>query len=135
MISPEGGWIPVDELPNALLGSGEPLAARLAETSGLDFSARVPTESNPTPAPATPLVIHCRTHRRAGFASLLFLERGIPTVVLRDGVWGWDMDEKVQAYPSYEEGDELPVGKPGSGGVDWGKGEKEVEEILGGRKA
>jgi hypothetical protein len=45
-------------------------------------------------------------------------------------VWGWGFDEKVKAYPSYEEWDPLPEGKAGTETPDWSKGEAEVKELL-----
>lgn len=120
MIDPNGGWICVDELPGILEASKDNLAP-LSEKWKIDV----------TNTSGKPLVIHCRTHRRAGWAAHLLNERGIKTLVLKDGVWGWGFDEKVLAYPSFEEWDPLPEGKPGKETPDWSKGEKELKGLLG----
>ncbi|KAI9019937.1 hypothetical protein DFJ74DRAFT_674960 [Hyaloraphidium curvatum] len=121
-IDPHGGWIPVDELPQALADAEGPGGwDRLEERTGVDWGA--------VRHGGKPLVIHCRTHRRAGWASHLLGERGIRSLVLRDGVWGWGFDPKVQAYPSYEEWEQPPEGKPGTERPDRAKGEMELADF------
>jgi len=56
-------------------------------------------------------ILHCRTQRRSGWASLVLREHGkANALVMPEGVYGWNFDPaNVKPYPSYEQFHEPPA--------------------------
>jgi len=93
-----GTWhVPVEELPAALNMSSEAWLKRYRF---------------PRPSRSEPVVMQCRTNRRAVWAAAMARDAGYDNVlVYKQGAFGWRLSSKVKAYASYEEGDDVPLAK------------------------
>lgn len=99
-----GTWhVPVEELPAALNMSSEAWLKRYRF---------------PRPSRSEPVVMQCRTNRRAVWAAAMARDAGYDNVlVYKQGAFGWRLSSKVKAYASYEEGDDVPLAKVRIGGL------------------
>lgn len=90
--------VPTDEIPSAL---------RMSSRQWRD------TYHCDKPAQGDPVVMQCRTNRRASWAAQIAQDAGFKKCfVYKQGVYGWKLSPAVKSYRSYEKWDPPPEPEP-----------------------